>query len=310
MSERIPIVLESIDSYDTEKLKRFFDVASGALGFDRGLSGATVLLKPNLISARAPRLACSDGRYIRAAAEWFIDHGARVKLGDSPAFGSAAQVLQKQGITAQLHGLDVDLCEFTPGNPLQFSHGVKAALAREALDCDLLVNLPRVKAHSQMYVTIAVKNMFGIVCGMRKAVLHMKNGLSHRKFGDLMIDLSGAVGRSVTLVDGIETMHRTGPVNGESLEVGCVGAAADPVALDTALLSVLELESKRSPVWRAAEARGLPGADISCCDFVREAPARFRGSGFEAPKILNPVPFNPLRFLYSSLRRLAEKHRN
>jgi uncharacterized protein (DUF362 family) len=156
-----------------------------------------------------------------------------------------------------------------------------------------------------MYVTLAVKNMFGIVCGMRKAVRHMQNGLSHRKFGDLMIDLCHTVPHSVSLIDGIDVMHKTGPIKGELLHVGCVGAAKDPVALDTALLAALELDHRKSPVWRAAHQRNLPGADVEICDFIRERPERFFGSGFQAPSILNPVPFNPLRFMYSSFRRMV-----
>lgn len=304
MSERTPIILEHIASYDMAKLKQFCDDAAATLGFGDGLSGMHVLLKPNLISDKAPKLACSDGRFLRAVAEWFIDHGARVSIGDSPSFGSAAQVLRKHGIITHLQGLDVDVLEFSTVKEVELSHGVRIGVSGEVLDCDMLVNLPRIKAHSQMYVTMAVKNMFGIVCGMRKGLRHMKNGLSHRKFGDLMIDLCHTVPHSVTLIDGIEAMHRTGPVNGDLLSIGCVGAASDPIALDTALLAALELDQRKSPVWCAAEARKLVGADRGGFDYIRERPERFYGSGFQAPSILNPVPFNPLRFMYSSFKRM------
>lgn len=305
MSESIPVVLDAINSYDTTQLKQFCDDAAGALGVGSGLGGAHVLLKPNLISSRASKLACSDGRFIRAVAEWFIDKGCQVRIGDSPSFGSASQVLAKHGIIDHLRGLDVDIVEFKSIRELQVSHGFKIGVSEEVLGCDLLVNLPRIKAHSQMYVTMAVKNMYGIVCGMRKAVRHMKNGLSHRKFGDLMIDLCLAVPNSVTFIDGIEVMHKSGPIKGELLQLGCVGAAKDAIALDTALLSVLELDCQKSPVWRAADARNLPGADPVRIDFIRERAERFSGANFQVPSILNPIPFNPLRFMYSSFRRMV-----
>ena len=310
MAERIPIVLDVCDSYDTQRLKQFCDDAAVSLGLTTGLKGASVIVKPNLISSRASKLACSDGRFLKAVAEWFIDNGARVRVGDSPSFGSASQVLAKHGIIDHLRGLDLDIIEFTSVTELQVSHGRKVGVAAEVLDCDLLVNLPRIKAHSQMYVTMAVKNMFGIVCGMRKAAHHMKNGLSHRKFGDLMIDLCKAVPQSVSFIDGIEAMHRSGPIKGELLQVGCIGAAKDPVALDTALLKALELDHRKSPVWRAADARNLEGADADRFDYIRQRPQRFFGTGFQAPSILNPVPFNPLRFMYSSFRRAAASMRS
>jgi len=304
VSEQIPILLAGRDHYDIEHLKQFVDDAGAALGVRGGLAGATVLLKPNLISSRASKLACSDGRFIRAAAEWFLDNGARVRIGDSPSFGSAAMVAARHGITGHLQGLGLEIIEFRAVRELQLSHGVKIGVSEEVLACDLLVNLPRIKAHSQMYVTMAVKNMYGIVCGMRKAVRHMKNGLSHRRFGDLMIDLCDAVPHSITIIDGIEVMHKTGPIKGELLHLGCVGAARNPVALDTALLAVLELDCRKSPVWRAAQARALPGAEPGRCEFIGERPAHFTGSGFQAPTVLNPVPFNPLRFMYSSIKRM------
>lgn len=305
MAELIPVLLGRQSSYDHRRIKAFCETAVGEFEPGRNFHGSTILLKPNLISSRASRLACSDGRFLRALAEWFIDSGARVQIGDSPSFGSAAQVLRQKGIEAELAGLNLEVIEFSQPMEKILSHGVKVGVSAEPLECDLLVNLPRVKAHSQMYVTLSVKNFFGIVCGMRKAMCHMKNGLSHRKFGDLMLDLTGLVPHHMTIIDGIEAMHRRGPIKGELLELGLLGAARDPVALDTALLDALELDSRKCPIWRAAEARSLGGARIPSISFRGEQPQAFHGSGFQAPSILNPVPFNPVRFLISSLRRAA-----
>lgn len=303
MAEKIPIVVGSSSDYDIDRIKEFCDQAASHLRMPANLRGSAVLLKPNLISSRASKLACSDARFVRAVAEWFVDQGALLAIGDSPSFGSAAQVMKKMGIAAELEGLEVEVVEFKTPKEHLLTHGVKVGIAGEALGCDLLVNLPRIKAHNQMYVTIAVKNLFGIVCGMRKAICHMKNGLSHQKFGDLMLDLNTLLPSQVTLVDGIEVMNRRGPINGELLELGCLCGGHDPVAVDTLLLSLLELDPRKCPIWRAAEARGFTGARIEALDCLGEAPESFAGSGFQAPTILNPVPFNPFRFMHSSLRR-------
>jgi uncharacterized protein (DUF362 family) len=303
MVDKIPIVIGTSRNYDVERIKDFCDQAAPHLGVVKSLHGASVLLKPNLISSRASKLACSDARFVRGVAEWFVDQGARLAIGDSPSFGSASQVMKKMGISAGLQGLGVHAVEFKTPQEHLLTHGVRVGIAQEALDCDLFVNLPRIKAHSQMYVTIGVKNLFGIVCGMRKAICHMKNGLSHQKFGDLMLDLAALLPSQVTIVDGIEVMSRRGPINGELLELGCLCASRDPVAVDTILLSLLELDEHKSPIWRAAAARGIAGARIESLECVGEKPSSFAGSGFSAPSILNPVPFNPFRFMLSSLRR-------
>ncbi len=307
MAELIPILLDHCRTYEHRRIKEFCESAFNQLEFKQNYHGKTVLLKPNLISSRASNLACSDGRLVRAVAEWFLDNGATLQIGDSPSFGSAEQVLRKKGILAELGGLDVAIAEFS--NPVEkiLTHNVKVGVAQQVLECDLLVNLPKVKAHSQMYVTLAVKNLFGIVCGMRKALCHMKNGLSHTKFGDLMLDLTTLVPRHVALVDGIEAMHRRGPIKGERLELGLLAAGRDPVALDTALLQALELDQRKCPIWRAADLRAFPGARPELINWLGQRPESFHGSGFQAPSILNPVPFNPVRFLLSSLRRAAAR---
>jgi len=303
MADKIPIVVGRSRGYDVARIKEFCDQAAVHLGLNGGLHGTAVLLKPNLISSRASKLACSEAMFVRGVAEWFVDHGARVEIGDSPSFGSAEQVINKMGIGAALEGLNIGIVEFKSPREHHLTHGVKVGIAEEALGCDLLVNLPRIKAHSQMYVTIAVKNLFGIVCGMRKAMCHMKNGLSHRKFGDLMLDLATVLPQSVSLVDGIQVMSKRGPIRGELLDLGCLCAGKDPVAVDTMLLSLLELDHKKSPVWRAAAARAFPGAKIDAIEHIGVPPESFSGSGFLAPSILNPVPFNPFRFMISSFRR-------
>ena len=303
MADTIPIVLGRSNSYDIDRIKDFCDQAAPHLGVGESLRGSSVLLKPNLISSRAPKLACTDARFVRGVAEWFVDQGARLAIGDSPAFGSASQVMKKMGISAALQGLDVRAVEFKTPKEHILTHGVRVGIAEEAFDCDLFVNLPRIKAHSQMYVTIAVKNIFGVVCGMRKAICHMKNGVSHQKFGDLMLDLAALLPSQLTIVDGIEAMTRNGPINGDLLELGCLCAGRDPVGVDTVLLSLLELEREKCPIWRAAASRGMTGARIDSIQCLGEPVASFEGSGFQAPTILNPVPFNPFRFMYSSLRR-------
>jgi uncharacterized protein (DUF362 family) len=305
MAESIPVLLSRCAAYEKRRLHEFFDRCAPLCRLPATLAGRTVLLKPNLVSALAPPLACTDGRFLRAVAEWFLDRSARLLIGDSPSFGSAAQVLQRQGISRLLGDLDIRVVEFSTPRPVRLAHGVTIGIAEEALACDLLVNLPKIKAHSQMQVTLAVKNLFGIVCGMRKALAHMKNGPSHQRFADLLLDLLAVLPEHLTLVDGIEVMHRRGPARGDRLHLGCLAAGRNPVAVDFSLVEVLELAVDRCPICAAARKRAMVGSDPTMVVFPFEVPAAFHGSGFVAPVHLAPVPFDPLRFLINSLRRLA-----
>jgi uncharacterized protein (DUF362 family) len=154
-----------------------------------------------------------------------------------------------------------------------------------------------------MYLSMAVKNIFGIVKGVRKSWLHMRHGHSHHEFAEIILDLHTLLGNTVTIADGIEVMHRHGPMSGEALALRCLAGSKSAVALDTAMIELLELESGRSPLSCVASRRGIIGADLAEIVFPSRQPADFFGSGFQAPERLIPVRFNPLRYGLNSLKK-------
>lgn len=304
----LQVVLQRCAIYGQSAIKAHIDTAMAVFA-ENNFHGKVVLLKPNLISSNGPSLACTHAEFIAAVAAWFLDRGARVLVGDSPAFGSAAKVCVRHGIAAALQGMNVKLVEFATPVRKRLAGGVTVAVAREALDCDLLVGLPKVKAHNQMYVTLAVKNVFGIVKGVNKAMLHMIHGDGHSHFAGIILDLLDILPPQLHLADGIMAMHRSGPLDGSPLPLYCIAAAKSPVAMDTALLHALELDPGRSPLWFEAAARKLAGSDGGTIGYPGLVPQHFFGSGFIAPANLNPVRFNFFRFWRGMLRRAVLRYR-
>lgn len=301
------VVLQRCTSYDPFSIAACTDEIGRQLCLAGSLHGKIVLLKPNLISCRGPALACTDGRFIAGVASWFVDQGARVVVGDSPAFGSAQIVCRTFGITEALQDLGVKVIDFTSPIKRRLAGGVTVAVAREALECDLVVGLPKIKAHSQMLVTMAVKNVFGIVKGLNKAQLHMVHGDTHAEFAGIILDLLALLPPQLHLADAIEVMHCSGPLDGKRLALGCVAAARCPVALDTALLGVLEVDRIRSPLWQAAQVRGLAGSNAGELVYPLFTPKDFQGSGFLTPDNLHGIRFSPWRFLRGLVKRVVIK---
>jgi len=299
----VSVCLDRCQDYDRSSLKPLLAKLMPHLGDLHLSSGALVLLKPNLIAASVPALACTHAEFIAAVAEWFLDQGCRVIVGDSPAFGRANAVAEHHGIALALRGMNVPIVDFTSVRRRRLPCGITVGVAAEALACDLLVNLPKIKAHDQMYVTMAVKNIFGIVKGMRKSWLHMRYGDSPDLFSRIILELSTVLPNTVTIADGIEVMHKQGPVHGEPLLLGCVACSRSAVALDTAMLALLELDPGRSPMWCAAKQSNLPGTQLPDIDFPLLAPSDFFGSGFFAPEVLTPIRFRPFRYVVNSMKR-------
>jgi len=303
----LQVVLQNCDTYDRYAIASLVDVMLGHLEATSSLYGKVVLLKPNLISGNGPQCACTHSGFIAGVAGWFLDQGARVLVGDSPAFGQAENVCCSRGITEALKGMELTLVNFVTPVRRTLAGGVTVAIAQEALECDLFVGLPKIKAHNQMFVTMAVKNIFGIVKGNNKAMLHMVHGNSHDRFAEILLDLVALLPSQLHLADGIEVMHKSGPLDGEPLALGCLAAAHCPVALDTALLNLLQLDSKKSPLWRVAAKRRLAGSTLQGLDYPLLGPTDFHGSGFSAPDALCGIRFNPLRFLRGLVKRVHLK---
>lgn len=262
------------------------------------------MLKPNLISGFCGVLACTHREFIAGVAAWFLDQGAKVRIGDSPAFGRARSVCERQGITEALAGMNVKQVDFSASVGKKLTGGLTVQIAREVLECDFFVNLPKVKAHNQMYITLAVKNIFGIIKGVNKAVLHMTHGSSHEQFSEIILDLLDLLPPSLHLADGINAMHISGPLDGELFQLNCIAGSTCPVAMDTALLELLSLEKSKSPLWVAANRRKMVGSDIKNLNFPILSPADFRAEKFVAPQSLNGIRFNPVGFLGGLVKRI------
>ncbi|MDU9048836.1 MAG: DUF362 domain-containing protein [Candidatus Electrothrix sp. Rat3] len=303
-----PVALTACSGYDKQALSQALDRVLTTLELPTNLHSSDVLLKPNLISAKAGPLACTEGALILTVARRFLDQGARVGIGDSPAFGTAASVLKNLHLLDELAHLGVQIRSFKQGIPTELPGGGQAVLARAALECDLLVNMPRVKAHVQARLTMAVKNYFGCLVGLRKAWWHMAYGgntpCTEKRFFDRLIRIPAALPASLSLIDGIVAMHRSGPMNGTPYPLSILAASTNAVAADRAFHAVLRVDPQDSPVMAACQRANMDGAALAQLSFPLARPEDLQIDDFQVPGILNPVRFNPFRFLKSSIRRV------
>lgn len=273
-------------------------------------AGCRVLVKPNLLLAKP--LACTSPGVVAAACAWLLDHGVRVRVADSPGFGRAITVARSVGLVDALRplGLHVESMGDADAVPLPLEVHPKAAprlrIARCALECDMLLSVPRVKAHSQMLLTMAVKNCFGCVPGLHKAVLHAREGRDPRLFADCLAALWAALPPVAALVDGVTAMHRTGPSRGEPFPLGLLGASASAVALDEIIYTILGRTPTDVPLGAALARRNAWGSAAAGTEVVFPLcrPEDFDSTGFCLPEHLAHTSFHPVRFVRSCVRRI------
>ena len=262
--------------------------------------GDQVLVKPNLVAPSNTALSCTHPAVVRAVCRYLADCGARITVGDSPAFGTARIVARASGLDKALAGLPAPIVNLTRPRQLALTLGGSVGVSSQALDAALIVNVPRFKVHDQMRLTLAVKNFFGCVAGFRKSLAHQRHGENGTRFESMLMDVCQAMPRSVSIVDGVAAMHVCGPAKGKPYALGLLGACADPVALDTALHAVLGLPADGTPLGEEAARRGL----VEELAYPLRRPDEFDAHGFILPGCLAPVAFKPGRFLKGRLKSL------
>ena len=306
---RLPVALLRQDTYDRAALRRAVDALFAALELP-ALRGLAVLVKPNLVSRANAALCCTRPEVARAVCEHLLDHGARPFVADSPAFGSGRRVARAAGYFEALAGLGVPIGNLDRPVALRLPEeagGGTIGVSRRALEADRIVSLAKLKAHGQFRVTASTKNLFGCVCGCRKALAHVRLGDRPLRMERLILALRAALPPALGLADGIEAMHRGGPIHGQPYPLGLLGAAADTLALDAALFALLGQTPETVPLWAEALRQGLPGADPAQARFPLAGPDEFDATGFAVQPTLDPMRFEPLRFVRGRVKSLLHR---
>lgn len=307
MSQKVRVALVRQETYKRDEIQAQVAEVLTAIQYTPPV-GARVLVKPNLLKATPDRLVCTDPEVVRAVCVFLLDHGVKPFVGDSPGFGSAVSVARDIGLREALSGLGVDIVTLGDARKIALPFGFSVGISRAALDADSILNVPRVKAHAQLGMTMAVKNLFGCVPGVRKAYAHTKHGDIGRRFESMLIEIMHALPPVSTVVDGVVAMHVKGPIGGEPYPLGVLGASASAVAMDSALYEILGLGAESMPLLLEAQRRGIAGAQLHELDFVMGDPRDFSAPDFVFPE-RSPVTFHPVRLCISAMKRAAARLR-
>jgi uncharacterized protein (DUF362 family)/Pyruvate/2-oxoacid:ferredoxin oxidoreductase delta subunit len=247
-------------SYEYGRLRQ--DVFEMLESLDGGLisRGTRVLIKPNLLtSARPEQAVTTHPLLIRAAAEYAISRGAEVQVSDSATLTSFEKKAKDCGVVDALRGMPVVLRELRASRAVSGEGKFRRLeLAEDALDADVIINLPKLKSHSQMVLTLAVKNLFGCVAGMKKPEWHYRVGENQSLFAELLVTIYRALRPSINIIDGILAMEGDGPgTGGTPRRLGVLAGSDDALALDIALCRMLGMEPMDLPTNRAAAEMGV-----------------------------------------------------
>jgi uncharacterized protein (DUF362 family)/Pyruvate/2-oxoacid:ferredoxin oxidoreductase delta subunit len=260
--------------------------------------GSRVLIKPNLLAPAPPEKAIlTHPLVVRAVAQYALDCGATVQISDSPAMGSIERVLKTSGIQEAIAGLPVEVRAFSTSRAIEVGEPFqRIEIAEAALDAEVVINLPKLKTHGQMLLTLGVKNLFGCIVGYRKPEWHLRAGVDREMFAQLLVHIYRAVRPAITLLDGILAMEGEGPgMGGTPRPLNVILASTDAVALDTTVCRMLGIPSEQLLTNKIAAQMSLAGGPI---EVQGELP---RVRDFRLPD-MTPLVFGP-RIFHGWLRK-------
>jgi len=232
----------------------------------QALRGKRVLLKPNLVEPTrdAPHMTTHPAMIV-AAADVFLRAGAKVTVGEGPGHVRDTEMaLVESGVQ---EALDDQKLKFADLNYEEVAwlrnRGRMCDLTgfffpRSVVEADLIVSLPKLKTHHWVGMTGALKNLYGVIPGIKYG--WPKNVLHHNGIPQTIHDINASLPKAITIVDGIVCMEGDGPIMGSAKDLGLVLIGANSTAVDATMARIIGLQPKKISYLQLA-ARGLGPID-------------------------------------------------
>ncbi|HPN84522.1 MAG TPA: DUF362 domain-containing protein [Victivallales bacterium] len=237
---------------------------------EKVLKASSVLLKPNLLTARDPDgFTTTHPEVIRAFIKLLKKTGCKkIYIGDSPAGNySFDELWTKTGMKAVAGEEGALLLPFENIRRVELSDGSILPVLREFFEMDAVISLPKLKTHALTKITGAVKNSYGLVVGNAKSAFHGKYP-SPVKMARFLSEIYGMLRADFYLMDAVVAMAGDGPSNGSPHRASAIFASSDAVALDSVAASIYGYSPEDIPLLGFASKAGLGTSDLQIIEIL------------------------------------------
>ncbi len=225
--------------------------------------GDVVMVKPNIGWNRTVEQgACTHPEVLRAVIELTFAAGAKKVVVMDHTCHKAEDCYQRSGIAAAARQAGAEV-RFSDESRL-VAHDFKGEslgkwpVFRDHLEVDKFINVPVLKHHGSSGLTIAMKNLYGILGGNR--------GKLHRDMGENIAELAAGFRSHLVVIDAWRILLRNGPVGGRLSDVEerrTVIASTHIMHADVAAAALFGRDAREVEFLQAAFARKLGEIDIA-----------------------------------------------
>jgi uncharacterized protein (DUF362 family) len=260
--------------FSLESLTAVQEMTAAALGdeFTTLVQGRSVLIKPNLVRPNPdfPSATTTDARVLIALLRLCRDAGAKkIGLGDKPGIGlscrGAEKLLGLQEYQAETgaHFVYFDESEEVWEENPQARVCNKVPVPSVLRQYEVLLDVPKMKLHMHVGVSLGIKNLFGLV----PEHFRMKH---HREdLQRFLVDYLYLVKPDFTVIDGLWALEGQAPICGTPVQdFNTLVASTDVVAADAVGAWLMGYEPAEIAMIRMAAAEGFGCADLSALDLI------------------------------------------
>lgn len=232
--------------------------------------GDVVVVKPNIGWDRKPEYAANTNPIVvKTIVDACINIGAKkVKVFDNTC-NDPRRCYQSSGINSALKGIKGVELKYMEDERYKNIRLNGVALKEwelydEALSANVLINVPVAKHHSLTRLTLALKNMMGIMGGNR--------GYIHRNIEESLSDINKAVKSHLVIIDATRILLNHGPQGGSLSDVKVLDrviASTDIVAADAYATTLFNLKPQDIPTTVTAYRRNLGEINLNKIKIIK-----------------------------------------
>lgn len=249
---------------DPEEITRRAIAALG--GMERFVKpGYDVIVKPNICNASHSEeyASTTNPEVVATLVRLALGAGAKsVRVMDYPFSGSAQAAYARSGIeeAVKAAGGKMELMagpRFVETDIPEGRDITKWPIYQPVLEADLVINVPIAKHHSLARLTLAGKNLMGVI---------ENRGGMHRNLGQRIADVASRVRPQLTVVDAVRILVANGPTGGNLADVkraDTVIASHDWVAADAYATGLFGLQPDDIAYIVAAHEMGLGNKELN-----------------------------------------------
>ena len=244
---------------------------------------AKILIKPNLNSnMNALTGNTTDLRLLAAVILFLKESGyTDITIGEGTNSGfyrSNISVITRLRVDALAAYYGVNCIDLNYSDPIDipFEDEIQAGIARECMEADFFINMPKLKTHFEAGMTVCLKNLIGCLVGQEN------KKKTHLSLAANIVNITESCPPHLHIVDALFAMEGLGPTKGIPIRTDTVFIGTDPYIIDLLAARFASCDPQKVHPLAVAMERDIIREEQ--LRFASEFPLQIHDRAFAPPK--------------------------